>query len=999
MQRMMLVLKRGSEQEAALRKLIDEQQDRTAAGYRAWLTPEVFGARFGPSDSDIQTLTAWLRAHGFEVEPPSKGRIAIEFSGTARQVQEAFHTEIHQYNANGQHHWANATEPSIPSALAPAVYGILSLHNFPRHTQSTLLGAPQPGAASGAGPLPLFTFTPQQTTLYGVGPTDFATIYNLLPLWKAGIDGTGQTIAVVGESNINVADVRSFRSLFGLPANDPKIILNGPDPGLVGDEPEAVLDVTWTGAVAKNATIDFVVSASTETAFGVDLSALYIVDNNLAPVLSESYGDCEANLGNAGNAFFHALWQQAAAQGITVVIAAGDGGSAGCDNFNVQSAAFRGLAVSGFASTPYNVAVGGTDFDQSPSNALSYWSATNDAATGSSALSYIPETTWNDSCASYLPGSCFTGSNFLNILGGSGGPSSCSTLDSTGACSSGYSKPSWQTGAGVPLDGVRDTPDVSLFASNGFNGSFYIICEEDALLVPIPCSLTKYSFVGFGGTSVSTPAFAGIMALVNQKMAAQGLSARQGNANYALYKLASQPGASCDSSTAVSGNACIFYDITKGNNSVPCLAGSPNCGAALGNSFGVLTDPNDPTRVAWPATPGYDLATGLGSVNASNLVNQWSSVTFRPSTTVLNSVTPLSVAHGQPVTISATVTAQSGTGTPTGLVALMATPAGKTLGVDLFPLSAGTVNGTTALLPGGTYSVTAHYGGDEVFGGSDSAPLQVTVGKENSATSASVVSPLLAPSSSQTSVAYGSIFFLRGDVTNSSFRACAPDSQQTKVPCPTGTVSFSSNGKTLNTAGYALNSLGYTEDQSSYSAFTSLGSYALQAQYSGDNSFNPSSSSVNLTVTQAPTFLGLLAVPNPCCATNTVYSGQSFQVLASVFTESVLAAPSGAAHHTPGRSGAGRYHSDDASRRDQRWHSHRRVRLSGCAVDDFAGYPRHLHLHGKLLRRYQLSWRPRHASTRRNRGGYDIPHGLAHPCYDDCRGWTGRDHDDHLHGY
>jgi subtilase family serine protease len=302
----------------------------------------------------------------------------------------------------------------------------------------------------------------------------------VLPLWNAGIDGTGQTIAIVGETNIHITDIENFRSLFGLPAKDPTIILNGPDPGVDGDETEALLDVSWSGAVAKNATIDLVVSASTETSLGVDLSALYIVDNNVAPVMSESYGECEATLGNAGNAFYNALWQQAAAQGITVVIAAGDGGSAGCDDFDTESVAVDGLAVSGFASTPYNVALGGTDFNQTPATAPNYWNATNDPTTGASAKSYIPETTWNDSCAGFGIGQCADNSNFLNIISGSGGPSSCSTTDNnTGACS-GYSKPSWQTGAGVPSDGVRDLPDVSLFASNGFNGSFYIICEADA---------------------------------------------------------------------------------------------------------------------------------------------------------------------------------------------------------------------------------------------------------------------------------------------------------------------------------------------------------------------------------------------------------------------------------------------------------------------------------------------------------------------------------------
>jgi subtilase family serine protease len=400
MQRMLLVLKRSPEQESALRKLIDDQQDKASPDYHKWLTPEGFGKQYGPSDSDVQSVTAWLQSHGFQVASTSKGRTVIEFSGTASQVTEAFHAAIHKYVVNGEEHWANASDPSIPAALAPAVRGVLTLHNFPRHPHSTVLGTPVRSTPRGTGPLPLFTFTPpKQATYYGLGPTDFATIYNVLPLWNAGIDGTGQTIAIVGETNIHLSDIEAFRSLFGLPAKDPTIILNGPDPGVAGDEPEAVLDVSWSGAVAKNATIDLVVSASTETALGVDLSALYIVDNNVAPVMSESYGECEAVLGNSGNAFYNALWQQAAAQGITVLISAGDSGSAVCDDFNSEAAASKGLAVSGFASTPYNVAVGGTDFDQTAATAPTYWNATNNATTGASAKSYIPETTWNDSCA------------------------------------------------------------------------------------------------------------------------------------------------------------------------------------------------------------------------------------------------------------------------------------------------------------------------------------------------------------------------------------------------------------------------------------------------------------------------------------------------------------------------------------------------------------------------------------------------------------------------
>ncbi len=341
-----------------------------------------------------------------------------------------------------------------------------------------------------------------------MGPTDFATIYNVLPLWNAGIDGTGQTIAIVGETNIHLSDIANFRSQFELPAKAPNVILNGTDPGISdGDEPEAVLDVSWSGAVAKNATIDLVASATTETALGVDLSALYIVDNDLAPVMSESYGECEAQLGNAGNAFYNALWQQAAAEGITVVIAAGDGGSAGCDDFNSASEASDGLAVSGIGLHSLQRLGGRHGFRPDRGNGAELLERDQHQTTGASALGYIPETTWNQSCAGQGAGNCISGGSGLNIVGGSGGPSNCATQDQAGHCAEGNSKPSWQTGNGVPQDGVRDQPDVSMFASAGFNDSFYIMCEAD--LGPFgvmaganfPCSLATDSFVGVGGTS------------------------------------------------------------------------------------------------------------------------------------------------------------------------------------------------------------------------------------------------------------------------------------------------------------------------------------------------------------------------------------------------------------------------------------------------------------------------------------------------------------------
>ena len=340
MQRMLLVLKRSPELEASLGALLDQQQDKSSPNYHAWLTPEQFGQQFGPADADIQAITSWLQLQGFQVAKVSNGRTVIEFSGTASQVQSAFHTEIHKYTVDSKDHWANSSDPQIPTALVPAVSGILTLHNFPRHAMNHVVGTfKRTKGTSALTPVgSLFTLPAfsDNLTFYGVGPYDFATIYNVSPLWNAtpAINGTGQTIAIVGETDVDFVDLQKFRALFGITSNDPTMIVDGPDPGLQPDEIESDLDLQWSSAVAPGAAIKFVVAATTDTTLGVDLAAQYIVDHNVAPIVSESYGICEAALGTAGNQFFNQLWQQAAAQGMSVFLSSGDSGSAGCDRDN-----------------------------------------------------------------------------------------------------------------------------------------------------------------------------------------------------------------------------------------------------------------------------------------------------------------------------------------------------------------------------------------------------------------------------------------------------------------------------------------------------------------------------------------------------------------------------------------------------------------------------------------------------------------------------------------
>jgi subtilase family serine protease len=379
--KMHLLLQRSAAQETVLRQLMDAQQTKGSASYHAWLTPAQFGHQFGPSDADVQAVTDWLTRQGFQVSKVAAGRTVIEFSGTVAQVRNAFHTEIHNFTVNGEQHFANVSDPVIPQALSPVVAGVVSLSNFRKQPFIHRVGKFRRDLTTGEV-TPLFTFNDVNGTFYAVGPADFSTIYNI-PAQCGGTacTGTGQSIAIVGRSNINLQDVRDFRSIFGLPAKDPTIVLNGPDPGLVsGDEGESDLDVEWAGAVAPAAQIILVSTLSTQTdgVDGIDDSALYIVDNNVAPVLSDSYGSCESSMGATGNAYYNALWQQAAAEGITVVVAAGDNGAAGCDDPSSQTKTIGGIAVSGLASTPYNIAMGGTDFNQ-VGNQSTYWNSNGTA--------------------------------------------------------------------------------------------------------------------------------------------------------------------------------------------------------------------------------------------------------------------------------------------------------------------------------------------------------------------------------------------------------------------------------------------------------------------------------------------------------------------------------------------------------------------------------------------------------------------------------------------
>jgi hypothetical protein len=520
-------------QSAELEQLLEDQQNPNSPLYHAWLTPAEYGERFGLNQDDLEKVTDWVVSQGFQVDFVAKSRTYISFSGTAAQVRAAFGTEMHRYQISGRPHFANTQEISVPAQLAPLVYSLAGLDDLPHVNKPPI----RPQVSSGDG-------------THAITPGDLAVIYNLAPLFKKGINGAGQKIAVAGESALNLQDIRDFRSLAGLPPSEPKVLLipGSKDPGFTDGEGEALLDVEYAGGGAPGATIVYVYGTSVVSALQ------YAIEQNLAPVLSLSFSLCESRLGDGWREYRN-LAQQAVAQGITWVACTGDTGAAGCEYQLRDQVGISGVAINAPASVPEVTAVGGTTFAEGTGK---YWSSTNQADL-SSALSYIPEVGWNDTA----PGT------FLNATGG--------------GISNVFARPTWQTGPGVPNDNARHTPDVA-FTASGVHDPYLII--QTGTVVPT------------GGTSASTPFFAGMLALLNQYVVSSGIQAHPGlgNINPRLYQLAQS-------------TRGVFHDVTAGTNIVPCKMGTPDCTTG---------------RYGYNAGPGYDHVTGLGSIDAANLLDSWS---------------------------------------------------------------------------------------------------------------------------------------------------------------------------------------------------------------------------------------------------------------------------------------------------------------------------------------------------------------------------------------
>jgi len=705
-----LVLARSAEQQVELNKYLSELQDKSSANYHKWLTPEQFGKQYGPADSDVAAIVAWIESHGLKLEQVSVGRTNIAISGTASQLEEAFHTKIHSFDADGQQFFSNVTDPSVPAALAPVVSGVAQLNTIrPRaHHVGGQMGTfdsdshrlmPIAGASS-LRPRPDLTTgtTPSTYGLY-LTPGDAATIYdtpnttfNLNYTSGTTYDGAGVTIGVGGRSGIKASTVAAYRSRF-LGNSTAPTITNPEGVTANGDTDEAYIDTELAGAMAPGATIHYYISS--DLISGINQA----LDENTVDIFSLSFGACESNLGTSNNALLNGMWEQAEGQGIAVTVSTGDNGSAACDNpsdtnGNNVPDAIQGLQVSGFASTPHNVAVGGTDFSGLLGNFPTYAPAGGTSSIYRSAKSYIPESTWNDSTqadGSISANTPYTGTD-ANIVGGSGGASSCSTKTAGGVCSAGYAKPTWQRGHGTQTDSVRDIPDISLMAGNGADAAAWLICTDDtnqAGTLTANCTIqtdSQFYFEAFGGTSTSAPAFAGILALVQQKT-----GSRLGQAAQELYNLYNG-----------THKAAIFHDITVGNNAVACNVNTPNC---VKNTAGFYFESG------YDTTTGYDLATGLGSVDAKQLITYWGSAVGSASAAVGVTPSASTVTTAQAFTVATAVTGASGT--PTGTVTL--TSGSYTSGAKTLTGGAYTFSVAAGALAAGAHTLTVSYSGDATY--------------------------------------------------------------------------------------------------------------------------------------------------------------------------------------------------------------------------------------------------------------------------------------------
>ncbi len=813
LQGMSVNFKRSAAQEASLKALLAAQQDPSSPSYHKWLTPAQFGQQFGMSAADLARVSAWLQQEGFTVTSVAESSNSIRFSGSVASVERAFQTQIHNYSVNGETHFANATQISIPAALGGAVSSVRGLNDFrlkPRVVKSR--------------------FTSGVSGSHYVTPGDLAVIYDINPLYSAGDTGKGVTLAVVGQTDIVMADITDFRAAAGLSANNPTVVtVPGTTPPTAaagaasGDLAETDLDLEYSGGVATGASVVLVNSDNVFT------SLQYVVQNTIngitIPIISQSYGACEAAFDTATLNTMEGVLEQANTQGQTVILAAGDSGAADCDgstSTNTVTSAVNGLAVDYPGSSVYVTDLGGSEYmgdgtaAAPETGAGTYWNSNGTGGVSddlvTSAKSYIPEMAWNDTTFSIANGG--------GLDAGGGGVSSL------------WPKPSWQTGVpGIPADSHRDVPDISLNASNAHDTYLYCTqvltagspntyvssCQANSFRVSDPGQSDDATFLAAaGGTSFAAPDFAGLLAIIEQKVASGG---GLGNINPSLYTLAA------NSTTYASA----FHDITTGNNQVPCTNSSPNCATSGSNNV-----------IGYAAATGYDQATGLGSVDANNLATAFAALIKATGTKTTLTVSPgTSVVINEAVTFTATVAPNTLTTAPTGTVTFYVD------GDAQAPVTLSTSAPYTATLKAdfptsGTHSVSATYAsGDTTYTGSSSSAVAITVAASGTGATTTMVA------ANPTSFALGAALTLSATVSGATAGTL------------TGPVTFTTGGITIGTVKQVTLGSGNTATAvlNVPAATASLGFAAgtdtITATYGGDT-FNASSSGTTTVTVSNP---------------------------------------------------------------------------------------------------------------------------------------------------
>jgi hypothetical protein len=911
MEHMLLQLKRSPEQEAALQEYLDELHTTGSPNFHHWLSAQEFGERFGVAKPDLDAVTGWLESHGFRVNVVYPSGMVIDFSGNAGQVKKVFETEIHHYEVRGKRHVGNINDPRIPAALAPVIAGVVSLHDFRPHALYKMHKAQTQ-----------FTFPDGfGGNSFAVVPADLATIYNLNPLFTEGYSGQGQTIVLIEDTDVfRASDWSTFRQTFGLsgygsasftqvhpPAPAPQANNCGA-PGVVApNDAEAILDAEWASASAPSAAIEMAACADTSSTFGGLIAIQNLINASTPPpsIMSISYGQCETVNGAAANVAYNSAYQQAVAEGVSVFVAAGDSGAAGCDNSVAE--ATHGIGVNAFASTPNNVAVGGTDFSDTYSGTnATYWNSSNTSAFGS-AISYIPETPWNDSCAGFLFSTfegfsptygstslcndASLGSFVQSTVAGGGGPSQCasgtpSTAGVVSGSCAGWPKPSWQTVLGNPRDGVRDTPDVSLFAADGLWSHYYVFCWSDTANGGAACGSDPSAWSGAGGTSFASPIMAGIQALINQKAGGP-----QGNPAPVYYQLAAAEygtsgSSACDSSkgTAVA-SSCVFYDVTFGDMDVDCVG--PNCYLG-GAPVGVLSTSNSAFSPAYGTTVGWDFATGIGSVNAANLVNNWYAST-KPSFTLSTSAASLTFVQGAAGSTTLTINPLNGfrgnvnltaSGLPSGVNASFGTnPATTTSLLTLSATGTATIGTFTVTVTGAsgslsseaTITVTVNPVGDFTLSAS---PSSLTVAEGTIGTSTVTVTPLSGFNSNVSLSVSGlpsgvTASFSSNPATASSTLTLTASSSATTGTATVAITGTSGNLSHLTTIALAVTAL------PNFGLSASPGGVTVTQGASGTSTVtvtpqNGFTGNVNLSASGLPSGVTASFIPNPATVSSTL---------------------------------------------------------------------------------------------------------------------------------